>query len=103
MLEDHRHFLTGLPKLLIRQSRQVFAVNLHCPGCRTFKKIHTPNQCTLARTTHSDDSKYVPFLNIQINILQSVNRLSLALEGLIQMFNLNHWFQFYHPLLFFYN
>ena len=100
MLKNHRHVLPGPAKLFIRHSCQVFSINLYGSGCRPLQKIHAANQCTFTGAAHTDDSKYIPSLNIQINVSERINRLGLPREGFIQMLNFNHWFQSYHPLLF---
>ena len=85
VLEDHADRLPGLPQVLVAQLCDVLAVHLDGALRGTLQQVHAADQRGFSRAGQTDDAEDLPGLDVQIDIMQSVDRRRTIPEGLAQV------------------
>ena len=88
-LEDHGDVPPGQPQLPVGEGGHVLPVHDHCAGRGPLQQVHAPHQGALAGTGEADDPIDLPLLDVQVDILQSMDGAFTRSEGLVQMPDLN--------------
>ena len=91
-LEDHADGLAGLAQVLVLQLGDLLAVYDHRAGGGPLQQVHAPDQGGLARPGQADDAENFPGANVQVDVLQGVDRCGAFPEGFVQMLDLDDGF-----------
>ena len=73
MLKDHRDLGTLRSQLLLPQSTQITALDLHSALRGPFQKIQTAHQGALPCARHANDPVDISLLNRKVDILQCLH------------------------------
>ncbi len=90
MLENHGHFLPGVPQPGSIQVQQVFSVENDLAFLRTLQQVHAPDQRGFACAGKSDDAEDLSFRDVQRDVLDCVHIAVPGLKGLCDMFQSDH-------------
>ena len=91
VLKDHPDRTPRLQKLLLRQRREVAAVQQDLSGGRLLQKVDAAHQRGLARAGQADDAEDLAVVDIQADILQRGDGVGRAgVVGFAQMLQFDH-------------
>ena len=93
MLKHHAHFFPHRIELFVRHSGQILSLEQNLSGSGLFQTVQTAQKGTLARTGRSDDDDLFTLFNGRCDALQNVQ----VAEGLLQIFNLDHFLPISFP------
>ena len=97
MLEDHGDLLAELAQRLRAERGEIRAVDDDTARSWSFQIVDAAHERRFARAGHADDTEDIALIDLKADILEGIDRLRFALEGLGNMFEFDER-QFAHSL-----